>query len=207
MQSAKPTRQELLRLKKKRQTAQRGHKLLKDKRDGLIQEFLKVVKEGLRLRKKLNPEIVNSIEHFRFAKAKYSDERMQAIATMSNCDIKVDLTHKNIMGVNVSEIDINTDGNPMCYGVLETPRDLDEAIIGLNNIFSDLMKLAELEYTARKLAEEIEKTRRRVNGLEYVVIPDIDRNIRFIFDKLEENSRQEKVTLIKVKELLEKKST
>lgn len=199
----KPTRQEFLRLKKKTKTAEKGHKLLKDKRDGLIREFLVVVKDALRLRKELDQDLIKVMQFFQFAETRTSKKLLEEIAVTSEAKAYVSLARKNIMGVIVSEIIADVKGNPLSYGIIETPKDIDEAIFTLQKIFPDLMKLAELEFTARRLAEEIEKTRRRVNALEHVIIPEMKDNMKYIKGKLDETTRQEKVTLMKMKELLD----
>ena len=201
--TVKPTRQEFLRLKKKTKTAQKGHKLLKDKRDGLIREFLVVVKDALRLRKELDQDLIKVMQFFQFAETRTSKKLLEEIAVTSEAKAFVTLARKNIMGVIVSEITADVKGNPLSYGIIETPKDIDEAIFTLQKIFPDLMKLAELEFTARRLAEEIEKTRRRVNTLEHVIIPEMKDDMKYIKGKLDETTRQEKVTLMKMKELLD----
>lgn len=201
--TVKPTRQEFLRLKKKTKTAQKGHKLLKDKRDGLIREFLVVVKDALRLRKELDQDLIKVMQFFQFAETRTSKKLLEEIAVTSEAKAYVELARKNIMGVIVSEITADVKGNPLSYGIIETPKDIDEAIFTLQKIFPDLMKLAELEFTARRLAEEIEKTRRRVNALEHVIIPEMKDDMKYIKGKLDETTRQEKVTLMKMKELLD----
>jgi V/A-type H+-transporting ATPase subunit D len=201
--TVKPTRQEFLRLKKKTKTAEKGHKLLKDKRDGLIREFLVVVKDALRLRKELDQDLIKVMQFFQFAETRTSKKLLEEIAVTSEAKAFVTLARKNIMGVIVSEITADVKGNPLSYGIIETPKDIDEAIFTLQKIFPDLMKLAELEFTARRLAEEIEKTRRRVNALEHVLIPEMKNDMKYIKGKLDETTRQEKVTLMKMKELLD----
>jgi V/A-type H+-transporting ATPase subunit D len=201
--TVKPTRQEFLRLKKKTKTAQKGHKLLKDKRDGLIREFLVVVKDALRLRKELDQDLIKVMQFFQFAETRTAKKLLEEIAVTSEAKAYVTLARKNIMGVIVSEITADVKGNPLSYGIIETPKDIDEAIFTLQKIFPDLMKLAELEFTARRLAEEIEKTRRRVNALEHVIIPEMKDDMKYIKGKLDETTRQEKVTLMKMKELLD----
>lgn len=203
MAQLKPTRQELLRLKKKVKTASKGHKLLKDKRDGLIQKFLGIVKEALSLRKEIDPQLLRSIELFRYAEAKTSSEYLASIADQSESKVSIELAMGNFMGVHVPNLDYTVTGDPFNYGVVNTPKDLDQSLVLLYKILPKLVNLAELEYTARKLAEEIEKTRRRVNALEHVIIPQMKQDMNYIAGILEERSRQEKVTIMKVKELLD----
>jgi V/A-type H+/Na+-transporting ATPase subunit D len=200
MAQVKPTRQELLKLKNKLKIAEKGHKLLKDKRDGLIKAFLKIVRESLELRKKVDAQIIEAMQLFQLAEARTSSELLQAIAKNSKAQVKLTSTPANVMGVHISKMNATVEGDPFGYGVLDTNHDLDESLVALNALMPDLIRLVELEDAARKLAEEIEKTRRRVNGLQYVIIPDMKKDVRFIQQKLEESARQEKVTLMKVKE-------
>ncbi len=196
----KPTRQELLKLKNKLKIAEKGHKLLKDKRDGLIRAFLKIVKESLELRKLVDERIIEAQQLFSLAEARTSAALLSAIAKNSKATVSLQTEKSNIMGVRISKMTASVQGDPFCYGVLDTNRDLDESLVALNELMPDLVRLVELEDAARRLAEEIEKTRRRVNGLEYVIIPGMKRDVRYIQAKLEESARQEKVTLMKIKE-------
>ncbi len=196
----KPTRQELLKLKNKLKIAEKGHRLLKDKRDGLIKAFLGIVKESLELRKKVDEHIIFAIQLFSLAEARTSAELLRAIASNSKATVLLQTEKANIMGVTISKMKADVHGDPFCYGVLDTNRDLDESLVALSELMPDLVRLVELEDAARRLAEEIEKTRRRVNGLQYVIIPNMKRDVRFIQAKLEESARQEKVTLMKIKE-------
>lgn len=199
----KPTRQELLKFKKKLKTASRGHRLLKDKRDGLIQKFLAIIKEVVTIRKEINIDLLKSIELFYYAKAKISNLELNEIEEKSNSEVKIQKTDSNFMGVNIPKLDFVVEGDPFNYGVLNIPKDLDQSILTFYKVLPKLIKLAELEYTSKKLADEIEKTRRRVNALEYVIVPKLKENMRFVAGVLEERSRQEKVTIMKVKELLD----
>jgi len=200
MAAVKPTRQELLKIKAQMRTARRGHSLLKDKRDGLIKIFLGIIKMALDLRKKVDDDIIKAFEHYAFASASSSSETLMAIAKNSNAHVDISLVKKNIMGVKVPSIEFAVTGDPMCYSFLETTADLDRSISTLTKMMPELMKLAELEYTALLLAEEIEKTRRRVNALEHVIVPRMKKDMKFIVSTLEEMARQQTVGLIKLKQ-------
>lgn len=200
MANIKPTRQELLKLKAQLKTAQRGHALLKDKRDSLIKIFLGIIKEALVLRKKVDEQIISAFEHYAFASAASSRDTLMALAKNAHAEVNIGLTKKNIMGVKVSSLDFEVQGDPLSYSLLETTADLDKGLLVLKELMPDLMKLAELEYTAQLLAEEIEKTRRRVNALEHVIVPRMKRDMKFIQATLEELARQQTVTLIKLKQ-------
>jgi V/A-type H+-transporting ATPase subunit D len=202
MPAVKPTRQEALKLKKKIKTASRGHSLLTDKRDGLIQEFLAIIQEVIKLRGELTPKIVEAIQLFRFAQTKISTEAINELIHLSQAKTYLELQKKSIMGVTIPHIIPHLQGDPFQYGTLGTPKDLDQALLTLQNILPLLVKLAEIEFTARLLAEEIEATRRRVNALEYVIIPEMKTNLKSIQNSLDELTRQEKVTIMKVKEIL-----
>ena len=202
MPAVKPTRQEALKLKKKIKTASRGHSLLTDKRDGLIQEFLAIIQEVIKLRGELTPKIVEAIQLFEFAQTKISTEAIQELIHLSQAKTYLELQKKSIMGVTIPHIIPRLQGDPFQYGTLGTPKDLDQALLTLQNILPLLVKLAEIEFTARLLAEEIEATRRRVNALEYVIIPEMKTNLKSIQNALDELTRQEKVTIMKVKEIL-----
>ena len=203
MSQVKPTRQELLSYKKKIKTASKGHRLLKDKRDGLIQKFLGVVKEALHTREEVTQEMRQAIEYFHYAEAKTSEEYLANIAQASDTEIQIENLVHNFMGVHLTDLTFSVTGDPFQYGVLNTPKDLDQSITTFYQALPKLIKLAELEYKARKLAEEIEKTRRRVNALEHVIIPQMKTDKKEIESILEERARQEKVTIMKAKELLD----
>lgn len=203
MSSVKPTRQESLRLKKKIKTASRGHSLLTDKRDGLIQQFLAIIQEVIRLRGELTPKIVEAIQLFQFAQTKISEQTLQELTQLSQVSINLELQTKSIMGVKIPHIIPHIEGDPFQYGTFGTPKDLDQSLSSLQSILPLIIQLAEIEFTARLLAEEIEITRRRVNALEYVILPEMKQDLKLIQSALDELTRQEKVTIMKVKELLE----
>ena len=203
MASVKPTRPEYLRLKQQKKLAQKGHKLLKDKRDGLIREFLSVVKEAIELRQKLDTELPEALRRYRLAQSQAGADKLANIARSSEASVSISSESENIMGVGIANLESNIKGEAFSYGVLGTPYDLDASLIKFKEIMPDLIRLAELEYAARKLAEEIEKTRRRVNSLEHIIIPETDENMDYINTKLEEEARQEKSLLLKVKELID----
>ncbi|MBO4996577.1 MAG: V-type ATP synthase subunit D [Lachnospira sp.] len=170
-----PTRMELNRLKRKRLTATKGHRLLKDKRDELMRQFLQLVQETMELRKKVEDAIKQANVGFLVAKASMSLESLNVAFMGSGDDAKR-------------------------YGYAFTSFDLDEAVERLTAIYPDMVNLARLEHRCEKLSAEIEKTRRRVNALEYVVIPDTEEQMRYISMKLDENERGTQTRLMKIKE-------
>ena len=182
-----PTRMELTRLKGKLRTAQRGHKLLKDKRDELMKQFLDTVREVRALRTEV--------------------ERALLYPKQS---VELTCTTRNIMSVNVPVYDFQTktksDADIYPYGFAATSGELDDAVEALGRVFQKLLKLAQIEKSAQLMAEEIEKTRRRVNALEYVMIPNTQEAIRYITMKLDENDRATTTRLMKVKDMLLKEA-
>ncbi len=205
-----PTRMELNRLKKKLATATKGHKLLKDKRDELMRQFMDLVRENMELRKKVEAGIQAANTNFVVAKAGMSEEILHEALMAPKQEVYIEAGKKNIMSVNVPTFDVKTrtaDANDIySYGFAFTSADLDGAVKSLADILPEMMKLAEREKACQLMAIEIEKTRRRVNALEHVIIPEAQQNIRFISMKLAENERSTNVRLLKVQDmLLEKK--
>ena len=201
-----PTRMELTRLKGKLKTAQRGHKLLKDKRDELMKQFLDVVREVRALRAEVEEELMRVHSSFTVAAALMSDQALEQALLYPKQSVELDMTFQNIMSVNVpvyhykTKTDDTSDIFP--YGFAATSGELDDAVEAMGQVFQRMLKLAQIEKTAQMLAEEIEKTRRRVNALEYVMIPQTQENIRYISMKLDENDRSTTTRLMKVKDML-----
>ncbi|MFB6225101.1 MAG: V-type ATP synthase subunit D, partial [Candidatus Paceibacteria bacterium] len=138
-----------------------------------------------------------------FAQSQSSPQTLRNVAHSSEASVTLSSKSENIMGVAITKLQSEIHGTPFSYGMYSTPYDLDASLLKFQDILPDLIRLAELEYAARKLAEEIEKTRRRVNSLEHVIIPETENNMDYINTKLEEEARQEKSLLLKVKELIE----
>ena len=200
-----PTRMELTRLKGKLRTAQRGHKLLKDKRDELMKQFLDTVREVRALRQE-DEELMTVHGAFTVASALMSSQALEQALLDPKQSVKLTQTTKNIMSVNVPVYDFQTqtrsDADIYPYGFAATSGELDTAVDALGKVFRKMLKLAEVEKSAQLMAEEIEKTRRRVNALEYVVIPNTQDAIRYITMKLDENDRATTTRLMKVKDML-----
>ena len=201
-----PTRMELTRLKKKLVTAIRGHKLLKDKRDELMRQFLDLVKVNKSLREKVEKGIDKANKNFVLARAGISDEVLGVSVMAPGQEVSVNIGSKNIMSVDIPVYSIKTrtaDMNDMfSYGFAFTSQDLDDAVKSLSEVFDDMLKLAECEKSCMLMASEIEKTRRRVNALEHVMIPDTREKIKYITMKLDENERSTQVRLMKVKDMM-----
>lgn len=201
-----PTRMELTRLKKKLITAQRGHKLLKDKRDELMRLFLEKVKENMELRKRVEQGINSANKNFVLANAAMSKPVLGAAMLAPKQEISIEVASKNVMSVGIPVFETKTrtsDSNDIySYGFAFTSADLDDAVKSLADILPDMLKLAECEKSCQLMASEIEKTRRRVNALEHVVIPETQENIKFITMKLDENERSTQIRLMKVKNMM-----
>ncbi len=205
-----PTRMELTRLKKKLVTATRGHKLLKDKRDELMRQFLDLVKENKALREKVEKGLKDANKNFVLAKAVMQDEYLNTALLASKQSVSIDVGKKNVMSVNIPTFDIKTrtaDENDIySYGFAFTSGDLDYAVKYLSGVFEDMLILAEKEKACQLISSEIEKTRRRVNALEHVMIPDLKKNISYITMKLDENERSTQIRLLKVKDMMLKEA-
>ena len=201
-----PTRMVLNQLKGRLKTARRGHKLLKDKRDELMRQFMDVVRRNKELRTKVEEGLTAAFASQQVASAVMSPEMMEQALLYPRQSVELDMSFKNIMSVNVPRYKFQTKNNDPSeiypYGFAQTSGELDDALEKLAQVFQDMLELAEVEKTMQLLAEEIEKTRRRVNALEYVMIPELERNIKYISMKLEENENATKVRLLKVKEMV-----
>lgn len=201
-----PTRMELTKLKKKLQTARRGHKLLKDKRDELMRQFLDLVRENKTLREKVELGIKNANKNFVIARAGMTDEILNVALMASRQEILVKPSRRNVMSVDVPVFDYQTktpDANDIySYGFAFTSSDLDDSVKSLQEILPDMLRLAECEKSCQLMASEIEKTRRRVNALEHIMIPEMQDNIKYIKMKLDENERSTQVRLMKVKDMM-----
>ena len=204
-----PTRMVLNQLKGRLTTARRGHKLLKDKRDELMRQFMDIVKQNKELRKKVEEGLTEAFASLSAASAVMSPQMLEQALLYPRRTVDLDLTYKNVMSVNVPQYSFATSGGGediIPYAFAQTSGDLDDALGKLSAVFEDMLQLAEVEKTMQLLAEEIESTRRRVNALEYSTIPDLETNIHYITMKLEENENSTKVRLIKVKEMVLQKA-
>ena len=205
-----PTRMELTRLKGKLRTAQRGHKLLKDKRDELMKQFMETVREVRALRAEVEEELMVVHKSFTVASALMSAEALEQALLYPKQSVELTMSFQNIMSVNVPIYQFQTktksDSDIYPYGFSATSGELDTAVDALGKVFQKLLKLAEIEKAAQLMAEEIEKTRRRVNALEYLVIPNTQEMIRYITMKLDENDRATTIRLMKVKDMILKEA-
>ena len=192
-----PTRMELRRLKDRLKTAERGHKLLKDKSDEMVRQFLVLIKENKRLREEIEGEIADALKAFAMSGGAPL-EVVQAIA-LPTLTASVTVGTKNVMGVDVPFMQTKRVGEvELPYALCSAPAELDTAVLKLTALADKLLHLAEVEKTCNMLADEIEKNRRRVNALEYVMIPQLRETIKYILMKLDENERASIVRLMKV---------
>lgn len=201
-----PTRMELTRLKKKLVTAVRGHKLLKDKRDELMRQFLDLAKENMELRKAVEEGIRKANANFVTAKASMPEEALHTALMAPKQEVYLEAERKNVMSVEIPVFEYRTrtaDPNDIySYGFAFTSGDLDDAVRSLADVLPQMLELAEKEKACQLLAAEIEKTRRRVNALEHVMIPETQESIRYITMKLDENERSSQIRLLKVKDMM-----
>lgn len=203
-----PTRMEMTRLKRLLKTATRGHKLLKDKLDELMKQFLDIVKLNKQLREEAEAALDEAYKAFILARADMSYEYLGEALMMPKQSVSVGVSTKNIMSVDVPNFDIKTQNNQSDiypYGFAYTSGELDSAVEAFSRAMEPLLRLAESEKSAQLLAQEIEKTRRRVNALENVMIPNYEETIKYIAMKLEENNRGNTTRLMKVKDMMVQK--
>ena len=201
-----PTRMELTRQKKKLVTAIKGHKLLKDKRDELVRQFMAMIRENMRLRENVEAGIRAANTNFVVAKASMSEEILNTALMAPKQNVYLEIGSQNVMSVDIPILEYKTrtaDANDIySYGFAYTSCDLDDAVKSLADILPEMLKLAETEKACQLLAAEIEKTRRRVNALEHVIIPRAQANIKYITMKLDENERSTQIRLMKVKDMM-----
>lgn len=205
-----PTRMELSKLKKRLVVATRGHKLLKDKQDELMRQFITLVKYNNELRKKVEEKLSKSFKDFVMAKAVLGSEFLEEAIFYPTNKIALDVSIKNVMSVKVPVFKfsgISEENDKFSYGFFNTNSELDLAIINFRMVFSELLELAEVEKSTQLMADEIEKTRRRVNALEYRTIPDLKETIKYIRMKLDENERGALTRLMKVKNMIAERNS
>ena len=200
---------EMTRLKGQLKTATRGHKLLKDKLDELMKQFMEIVRENKRLREEAEKALEDAYKNFIIARAVLSEASLGEALMIPQQAVSVKVTNRNIMSVNVPVFDFHKEGNAgniYPYGMAFTSGELDSAMISFSDAMEPLLRLAESEKSAQLLAQEIERTRRRVNALENVMIPNYQETIKYITMKLEENERANTTRLMKVKDMVAKKA-
>ena len=206
-----PTRMELTKLKKRLVTSKRSHKLLKDKQDELMRQFINLIKYNNTLRKEVEAELEGALKDFVMARAVMSSEFLEEAIACPKEHITVEVGEKNVMSVPVPVMNFKRElegdeGSIFPYGFANTSSELDDAISKLYSILPKLLKLAEVEKSGQLMADEIEKTRRRVNALEYMTIPQLEETIRYIRMKLDENERAATTRLMKVKSMINQRA-
>ena len=204
-----PTRMELTNLKRKLTTARRGHKLLKDKRDELMRRFMDTVRENKALRKTVEAQLKEASVRFASAKGVLGDAEVESALLLPMQKLSLDVTEKNVMSVMIPQFTADlrsSDGADLWpYGFAFTSTELDAALSYLSGVTDKLLRLAEIEKTCQLLSDEIEKTRRRVNALEHVMIPQYEETIKYVQMKLEENERGATTRIMKVKDMMVEK--
>lgn len=205
MQGINPTRMELARLKKRLVTAVRGHKLLKDKRDDLMKKFLELVRRNKELREAVEEKIMDVYSGFDIAAAVMSEAALKEALLLPKNRVSLEISSKNIMSVETPIFtfsDSSSSEDLFTYGFSDTSGELDASVAALKIVTPYMLELAQMEKSAQLLAQEIEKTRRRVNALEYVQIPDLRDTIKYISMKLDENERGNLSRLMKIKDMM-----
>ncbi|MBE3091354.1 MAG: V-type ATP synthase subunit D [Candidatus Atribacteria bacterium] len=197
-----PNRMELLRLKKRLFVAKRGYKLLKDKRDALIQVFVRLAKESNTLREELEENLLKCYALFSNASSLMSKLTLEETLMFPKAKSEIEVSFKNIMSVNVPQYKFKCEGKYYSYGLVDTAAELDGALKEFHDVLPLMLKVAELDKSITLLANEIEKTRRRVNALEYVIIPDLEETITFITMKLDEVARSTNSAIMRIKDII-----
>lgn len=203
IQNVTATRMSLLGLKNQSKVAQRGHKLLKDKQDGLMQEFLMIIRKAKDLRIEVEKALREANKSFLRAQAIMPKAFLQNTLAVPSQKLSLSVKTKNVMSVKIPEFSLKVSGNALAYGFDQTRSELDIAILEFSKVLEILIQLAEIEKAAENLANEIEKTRRRVNALEHRLIPDIEDTLRFIQMKLGETERAAIVQVMAIKNMIE----
>lgn len=203
-----PTRMELKKLKTRLSTAVRGHKLLKDKSDEMIRQFSLMIKENKRLRDEVEKELGDSLKQFTFVGALSSKAEMEKAFSMPSVRINAKYSTKNILSVEVPAITLEeTKAERLPYSFTDLTSEADYSVEKIGKVINKLIKLAEIEKAVSMLAIEIERNKRRVNALEYVMIPQLEETIGYIKSKLDENERAATTRLMKVKGMIEERKS
>jgi len=197
-----PNRMELIRLKKRLLVAKRGYKLLKDKRDALIQVFVRLAKESNMVREELEEKLLKCYAIFSNTSSLMSKLALEETLMFPKAKGKAEVSFKNVMSVNVPQYKLKCEGRYYSYGLVDTTAELDSALKKYHEILPLMLRVAELDKSITLLANEIEKTRRRVNALEYVIIPDLEETIKFITMKLDEMARSSTSAIMRIKEII-----
>jgi len=202
MENIKATRMELLKLKRQGKTAQRGYKLLKEKRDGLMKKFMEIILQTKAQRDFLEQKLSNASKQFALSTSNMLSGEVEEIFSLPSAKIKIDVETQNIMSVWIPKFQYVIEGDVKCYSDFSSPLGMAQSLTSFWDALALMIDLAGNEHSSRLLSYEIEKTRRRVNALEYVIIPEIKRKVKFITSKLDEQERSEKIVRMKIKEMI-----
>lgn len=198
-----PTRMALMDLKRRHKSAKRGHKLLKDKQDGLMQQFMSIIREAKTLREEVEEQLGNVFKKFLSASAWMTDAQLQNALSSPQAKIELEVETKNVMSVKIPNFTISKEGTIKSYGHAGTNAMFDEAVESLEQVFEVLINLAQIEKQAEAMAIELETTRRRVNALEHKMIPDLEETVKYIKMKLDESERAGIIATMRIKASLE----
>lgn len=193
---------EYLKLKKRLKTAKRGYKLLKEKRDGLMKKFMEIVRETKATRKEVEQSLATASKQFAISTSSVMEKEVEEFFALPSATVEVTAKEENIMSVWVPEFDYKIEGDFKTYSDFTAPLGMEVSLKKFWQAFEKMVKLAGIEHSARLLSFEIEKTRRRVNALEYVIIPQIEVKMKYISAKLDEQERAEKIIRMKIKEMI-----
>lgn len=205
--AVKPTRMELLNLKRRVKSAERGHKLLKDKQDGLMKTFMEIIQEAKNTRKDIEARLSKAFKNFMQAAAMTSPELLESALLYPSAKTELEVDTKNVMSCYIPYFKIMQEGDILNYGYVQTSAELDMALSAFQEVFPLMIKLAQIEKQAERLASELETTRRRVNALEHKMIPDLKETVKFITMKLAETERSTVVGVMKIKAMIEAQET
>jgi V/A-type H+/Na+-transporting ATPase subunit D len=201
--NVKPTRMELLNLKKRVKSAKRGHKLLKDKQDGLMKTFMEIIREAKSTRREIESKLGQAFKNFMQASSMMLPEMLESAFLYPSANVELEVKTRNVMSVYIPNFSLKQEGDILNYGYVHTSAELDMALSAFQNVFPLMIKLAEIEKQAERIASELETTRRRVNALEHKLIPDLNETVKFITMKLAENERSTVVSVMKIKSMIE----
>ncbi len=209
MKEIKPTRSALLRLNRRVLLAERGHRLLKEKRDVLVIEFFSIFEDQKYLRRKINEDLKDAFKDY--MKLRIVDRNTENLATVlpKIQSPEIEIKRKNIMGVNVPLINLKKGKRTLFergYNLYSSSTLLDDVYDKFGEILEEIVRLGEIERSVKLLAREIEKTKRRVNALEYIIIPALEEKRRFIQFQLDEREREDFFRMKRVKSLMESKA-
>jgi V/A-type H+-transporting ATPase subunit D len=209
IEGVSPTRMELLRLRRREKLAEKGHDLLREKRDALIAEFLDVVSEVRGARKEVEAKLKEAFDFLIVAQAGLGVEQVRQLSLMTSQEIPLDFSSRSIMGVHVPILELENElarkVTERGYGFMDSSAAVDRSAKSFEEALEKIIKLAELEEAVRNLAGEVEKTKRRVNALEYIMIPRLKGTRKYIQMRLEEMERENFTRLKKIKAILERR--